>query len=229
MELKERFAVMRKSIIVFAIVLFAVINFSFTCFGQSQGDVWERNPEYEVLEDGRIFIGGGVSTFTPEEREEYDRQWEESQSGVGSSYDVLAEYYTDYEIQVAGFEKVGAITWKKSLAEHVDRYIWVENNMVISTGIVFHDIDPNLTHDDIADYLEYEVDKGYIERAVKCFGGQSSGICQSLMETLGNLFTYPTTVFDTGYSDVRCYLTKTTVFSSTNQSQFFYICALSQQ
>lgn len=143
-----------------------------------------------------------------------------------ASYAIIGERHSDFEIRQAGFEKVGAITWKIALAEHVDRYIWVENNIVIAAGIVFHDIDPTLTHNDIADYVETNVDNGYIQKSVTCFNGNSDGICKKAMKIVGNLAYFPMTIYNTYDSELECYVTQTNVFSiNKKEEQFLYLCA----
>lgn len=195
------------------------------CFAQSQGDVWERNPEYEVLPDGSIYIGG--TRYTEEEQAEIESYNNSDDSYY--SYSILGSRTSASELFRSGYTKVGADTWTFFVADNIDGYIWLEDYVIVSEGFVFHDINPFLNHDDIADMVADLFENGHIRKITKCRNANDGSICMDLKnanDNNGSLISFPVTVFKTDLSYVKCYLTQSKVFSNGKEKQFLYICSL---
>ena len=60
-------------------ILFLLLFFVNICIVQSQNEIWDRNPGYEVLEDGSIYIGGHRTT--DEERQNIEQEWQNRNGG----------------------------------------------------------------------------------------------------------------------------------------------------
>ena len=136
------------------------------------------------------------------------------------SYSFLGGRTSESILKREGCTKISDDKWTCESTKNIDAYFTLKDYVIIMTGYGFHDISPELSHDDISDLLINSIENGHIKKFMKCHSANDGTVCETVAENMGN-FSFPLTIYVTDREDVFCYLTQTNL----ERMQFYYFCS----